>query len=360
MAKPKVFISSTCYDLGEVRDSLISFVNSFGFDPVLSEHGDVFFHPDLHTHDSCIHEIGNCQLFILLIGGRFGGTYVHDIKKSITNAEYEAAVFNKIPVFTYIKKNVLDNHHLYQTNKNKIFADSIDYPAIENQNHSKLIFEFINKVRKSTINNAYEPFEVSRDIESHLRKQWAGMFFDFLKSREVNSQIESTNEAVNQIKYASSRLEDILADIYNVVDKENATNRIKQIESISLAKKYLEESIGDWQSGIIKVTKEEAEKIYSVNPMHYKWYEYLIQIGILELRDDSGEEYELWTPSKHEPEDDIYDGYIGMHVNKTELNEFQLEMERCYENGYRHLNKAEREELLSKYIRIIKTAGNKV
>ena len=76
MANPKVFISSTCFDLKEVRESLSRFVNGFGFDAVLSEHGDVFYHPDLHTHEACVHEVSNCQLFILLIGGRFGGSYV--------------------------------------------------------------------------------------------------------------------------------------------------------------------------------------------------------------------------------------------------------------------------------------------
>lgn len=73
MANPRVFVSSTCYDLGEVRDSLYSFIKSYNFDPVLSERGDVFYHPELHTHDSCIKEIENCQIFVLIIGGRFGG-----------------------------------------------------------------------------------------------------------------------------------------------------------------------------------------------------------------------------------------------------------------------------------------------
>ena len=52
---------------------------------------DVFYHPDLHTHESCIHEISNCQLFVLIIGGRFGELSNIDKIKSITNAEYDAA-----------------------------------------------------------------------------------------------------------------------------------------------------------------------------------------------------------------------------------------------------------------------------
>lgn len=351
MAKPKVFVSSTCYDLGEVRDSLMSFIVSFGFEPVLSEHGDVFYHPELHTHDACIHEVGNCQLFILLIGGRFGGSYVNDPKKSVTNAEYEAAVANKLPVFTYVKRNVIDNHNLYQTNKSKAFVEEIDYPAIDKQNHSKLIFEFINRVRRARVNNAYEPFEVSRDIESHLRKQWAGMFFDFLRKNEVNSQIESTSEAVNNIKYASSRLENLIAEIYKVVDKNNAPSRIKEIETLSLAKKFLEDNIGEWNSGVITVTTEEANRIRSVNPSNFKWYEYLVEIGILEIRGENDESIDLWTPASIEF-GDRPSGYVGLSVSKGQ-HEFQAEVKYNYENGLKKISAEFRKELLEPYLNIV-------
>ena len=42
MAVPKVFISSTCFDLSEIREQLSRFISNYGFEPVLSEHGDVF------------------------------------------------------------------------------------------------------------------------------------------------------------------------------------------------------------------------------------------------------------------------------------------------------------------------------
>ena len=46
MAKPRVFVSSTYYDLKYVRSSLELFISSLGFDPVLFEHGGVAFAPD--------------------------------------------------------------------------------------------------------------------------------------------------------------------------------------------------------------------------------------------------------------------------------------------------------------------------
>ncbi len=94
MARPRVFVSSTCFDLYEVRDSLKAFIQSYGFEPILSERGDVYYNPDLHTHDSCLIEVLNCQLFILIIGGRFGGESKIDPEKSIVNMEFDTAKNN--------------------------------------------------------------------------------------------------------------------------------------------------------------------------------------------------------------------------------------------------------------------------
>ena len=133
MAVPRVFLSSTCYDLAEVRDSLRSFIESNGFEPCLSERGDVFYHPDFHTHESCVNEISHCQLFVLLIGGRFGGNYVADISKSVVNAEYSAAKKLNIPVFTFVKRGVLEDDRVYQKNRSKKIVKQIEFPSIEKQ-----------------------------------------------------------------------------------------------------------------------------------------------------------------------------------------------------------------------------------
>src|SRR5438093_238752 len=41
MAKPRIFISSTYYDLKHIRDSLAVFVDRLGFEPILSEKGNI-------------------------------------------------------------------------------------------------------------------------------------------------------------------------------------------------------------------------------------------------------------------------------------------------------------------------------
>jgi hypothetical protein len=69
VANPRVFISSTCYDLRYIRENLKYFVRTLGYDPVLSEEGSIFYDPKTHVQDALLLEIPNCQLFVLIIGG---------------------------------------------------------------------------------------------------------------------------------------------------------------------------------------------------------------------------------------------------------------------------------------------------
>lgn len=288
MAVPKVFISSTCFDLSEIREQLKRFVLSFGFEPVLSEYGDVFYHPDLHTHEACVHEVSNCQLFILIVGGRFGGQYISDKNKSITNAEYEAAKSANIPVFTYIRNNVLNNHHVYKENKNQDFVYSISFPAIDKQDYAQNIFQFIDDVRKSPTNNAFEGFDNFNDIEMHLRKQWAGMFFDFLRTREVKSQIDATNHLLSGLKSSHAKLEDLIKSLYrsSVSNLEIVETSIDNIEILSHTRNFFNWLIDLGSDFPIKISslgsKDEidVEKIANISPKSLKWDEYLVKIGL--------------------------------------------------------------------------------
>jgi len=238
MAVPRAFISSTCYDLSEVRDRLVSFCSSFGFETALSERGDVFYHPDLHTHEACISEISNCQIFILIIGGRFGGKHKVDPEKSITNAEFLAAKELGLPVFAFVKDGVLADHHTFQKNKEKPFINEIDFPAIDNQKYARNIFSFIDQVRLSDVNNGFFGFTYAKDIEVLLRKQLAGMFFDFLMNRNMNAQLRSTNDAVSNLAVASRKIEELVKTIYRQVDSAHADNVINTIDDQSVADEF--------------------------------------------------------------------------------------------------------------------------
>lgn len=345
MAIPKVFVSSTCFDLKEIRDSLCRFIENFGFDPILSEHGDVFYHPDLHTHDACIHEISNCQLFILIIGGRFGGSYTNDKEKSITNAEYEAAKELNIPIFTYIKKGVYDNHHTFQANKNKEFIKDMDFPNIEKQEHALDIFNFIDQVRKSKTNNAFETFETFINIEVHLKKQWAGMFFDYLKNREVKEQVNVANIMLSTLKTSSEKLEEMLKGLYKP-QEDTLDNIESKYASIEFFDCVLED---EYSSGKAYLSYEdELSKLIQVNPKDNNWYEYLIKLGAFEKKVDTNGDESL----KFIGVGDKKSHPILKNIDTPEdiFENYHPDIITNYENGIKKLNNGERKEILKRYV----------
>lgn len=216
MAVPRVFISSTCYDLKYIRENLRYFVKTLGYDPILSEDGSVFYSPALHTHDACLTEIPNTQMFVLIIGGRSGGKF-RDSESSITNAEYREAVRLKIPVFALVDSAVYNEHHLYSKNvKNKdVDLSKLVFPAVD----STKVFDFIDEVRGSTVNNALVPFRDFGDIESYLRLQWAAMMFDFLSQRNEARRVSDTLETLAEM---NSRIEILSKQILVSVGTEDA------------------------------------------------------------------------------------------------------------------------------------------
>jgi hypothetical protein len=216
MAAPRVFISSTCYDLKYIRENIRYFVKTLGYEPILSEDGNVFYNPSLHTHDACLTEIPNTQMFVLVIGGRFGGKF-KDQDSSITNAEYREAVRLKIPVFALVDSAVYNEHHLYIKNKNnsKVNLTDLLFPAVD----STKIFDFIDEVRGAAVNNALVPFRDFGDIENYLRRQWAAMMFDFLSSKNEAQRVEDTLSTLAQM---NSRIEMLSKQILVSVGTEDA------------------------------------------------------------------------------------------------------------------------------------------
>jgi len=178
----------------------------------MSEYSDILFDHRLHTHTSCIKEIANADMVILLIGSRFGGTatpealselQVEEIAKasnkselvrekdrlSITQVEIMKAVESDVPMFAFVDSKVFSDHHLYQKNKDKAFADEIIYPSIEKPETAKYIFEFINFITHRFANNAITPYSSFSDIEDHLIKQWS-MTFQRMLREERDKSIE--------------------------------------------------------------------------------------------------------------------------------------------------------------------------
>lgn len=270
MAIPKVFVSSTCFDLKEERAQLERFIENYGFQPILSEYSGVYFDVDQHTHESCVNEVAHCDLFVLIISGRYGGKYKEGNGESITQAEYNKARELGLPVFSFVKADVYDAQHIYKENikaNNEEFAKKIQYPAIDKQKDAAGIFNFIESVHRASENNAVETYQSFTDIESHLKKQWAGMFHSFLQKRKEKDKVESMGTLLNNLMSSSNKLETLVESLHSKELGPEATKEIvdsQERESIAIHfYQELFEMIVDAYYRVL--IPEEADKYIIVN-----------------------------------------------------------------------------------------------
>lgn len=215
LAKLRIFVSSTCYDLGVIRSELRPFITALGHEPVMSDYADILYDPRSHTHDSCIKEVPNCDMVVLIIGSRFGGTGIPSVlenfdfehlksisskadllefkdKLSITQLEILKAAEQSIPVYAFVDEKVFHDHHVYEKNKGKPeIIDAIEFPSIQKKDTAKYIFEFINFLTHRTHNNSISPFSRLDEIKDNLIGQWSQLFQRLLsehRSRGVESR----------------------------------------------------------------------------------------------------------------------------------------------------------------------------
>lgn len=249
MAGAKIFISSTCYDLSVLRAELRNFIISLGHEPVMSEYADVLYDPRTHTHTSCVNEVSNCDIMVVIIGSRFGGASVpealdkidsarlqelskdpsfitQDKPISITQLEVLKAIESNIPIYTFVEKKVYYEHEVYEKNKeNPEVIKNIIFPAIEKRETAPYIFGFLNYIRLRKSGNQFFQFERLQDIEDVLRKQWSAYFQRLLyeqRNREEEAkQIDRLNEQFEDLKTA------IITSIDNVDQREVANGIVR-------------------------------------------------------------------------------------------------------------------------------------
>lgn len=211
-----------------------------GYEAVLSEYNDIFYDPQDHTHESCVKEVTNADLVILIIGSRFGGTAIPNLqslidfkslsasslktklleykeKLSVTQHEVFKAIEADIPVYCFVDENVWHDHRVYERNKeNEDVIKNMKFPSIDKNETAPFIFEFINFMRARTHNNALFSFGKLEDIEGCLLKQWSNLFQNLL------SQSKSKGETSKQMNQISEQLNDMKALIMSSVNKPDA------------------------------------------------------------------------------------------------------------------------------------------
>jgi hypothetical protein len=202
MATPRVFISSTYYDLRQVRDDLERMIRDLGYEPVRNETGSIPYFKREHPELAAYREIELCDILVSIIGGRFGTESRDDSRFSISQNELRRALERGVQVFIFIDKNVLGEYQTYLRNRQ---LSTVQYVHVDETR----IFEFIEEIHSLPRNNPIASFETAGEISNYLRAQWAGLFQRFLQEQtrieqlqvlaEMNSTARTLKEVVDYL-----------------------------------------------------------------------------------------------------------------------------------------------------------------
>jgi len=197
MARPRVFISSTYFDLRVVRTDLDRFIKDMGYEAVLFERGHIAYEKDKTLEDSCYREISSCDVLVAIIGGKFG-TQSKDQHNSITQNELKTAIELGKQIYVFVERPVHAEYKTYLANKDVVGFRASSVNDIR-------VFKFLEEIYSLPAGNPVEAFEISEDIIHYLREQWAGLFQRLLqesaRQKEINiiEGLQTTAATLNQL-----------------------------------------------------------------------------------------------------------------------------------------------------------------
>lgn len=236
MAKPRVFISSTFYDLRQIRVELDKFIEGLGCEPVRNEEGDIPYGKDEALQAYCYKEIANIDVLVSIIGSRYGSAGIIKEKEqeySVSQLELKTALKEDKQVFVFIDKNVFTEYETYILNKNN---ENVIYKYVDNVN----IYKFIEEIKALPHNNNIKGFETAEDITSYLREQFAGLFKQFMLDnkrvketliiRDIENTAKTLRELVDYLKEDSQGKDEEINRIIRI--NHPMVGRLKELLNI--------------------------------------------------------------------------------------------------------------------------------
>lgn len=247
MNKTNVFISSTYVDLEHVREHVADFTKRYGLNPICFERGGIYFDWTKPLDESCYKKVRSSHIFVLIIGGRYGSPTSEDeslIKRSfkkynsVTKKEYVTARDEGIPIYVFVKEDVMYEYKRYINNRKNL---SIKYDYVDNP----LVFKLIDYVYNNKKNNFTSTYKKLNDITDILAEQWSGMLADYIENKKLatKSTVKEKVIYINGFKlfyYRSMRgLSYTSLSQLSCIDRD----KIRLFEKVNIRKRKLESDI---------------------------------------------------------------------------------------------------------------------
>ncbi|WP_421332384.1 hypothetical protein [Aeromonas sp. 603607] len=164
------------------------------------------------------------------------------------------------------------------------------------------------------------------------------MFFDFLKTREVKSQIDATNHSLSILNSSSAKLELLVKSLYRSLDKENADSNILSIEVENAARDFYDETIFfdmDFTENEFLGKEANIKVLAHVSPNGKTWHQYLADLGLFKYDTYTDEEGDYTVIER-----------IGVGYGFILRGEHHHDKVKLYEHGILNTNEEQRANIL--------------
>jgi len=164
----KIFISSTCFDLIDLRSELFTYLKEAGLVPVMSDQLDsdfLTFH-DQNSIETCLINLRTSDLVIIVLSQRYGPT----LEKagfepvSATHLEYLEAVKENKRIIMFVRDRLEADFNIYSKTKDAKALNWVREKDVK-------LFELIQKHKQlanNTTNNWYWTFKNSVEVKKRL------------------------------------------------------------------------------------------------------------------------------------------------------------------------------------------------
>jgi hypothetical protein len=251
-----IFISSTDYNLKDLRAELARFLETSGYKPILSSaEGFPDSSPTLEPWESCLPALEHSFVMSLIIDGRYGDTldwpnfndFFDNRKVSPTHGEYIFAHKTKKRMLVFIRKELMAYYQSYRTVLKNEKAKEKDETKLRDKIKSVLAptlpehidfrtLEFIAEVKTKKPIPWIMEFEDITDVKTKMQKKMLNELAEVFLIK--NMRFEIVIDALNKILDSLSDEEQ-----KNALKKINVTKDFPEInEKISELEKQLSAS----------------------------------------------------------------------------------------------------------------------
>jgi hypothetical protein len=261
-----IFISSTDYNLIDLRAELANYLSELGYKPILSS-SDGFpdSSPDYAPWESCLQVLQSAYVMVLIIDDKYGAKFewpnfkeiIGDAKVSPTHAEYLFAHRTKKRMLVFIRSTMLAHYQSYRSALDIAGGNK----EIARENLSKVLpkhirfetLEFIEEVKKTEPIPWIKAFEnvtdIKKEIQRKLLNELAELFL--FKSKHMEAVIREFSKAIDDLPEDKRR---------EILNKVGATKEL--IEKSEIQTKAIQElkKSEELLSSKLKATTDQLEK----------------------------------------------------------------------------------------------------